>query len=124
MEARDRVSDTSYQHNGTEHSHDSLPAVAADVVESAVMLAKAEVKLVLAETKEVALKALAGIAWVIICGFLLQTATALLVLGPLLTMDLSAPTRWLLLLIPVVLAAASGVFAYVSIKKAINYGRQ
>ncbi len=124
MEAWERVSGMDYQSSGGSGSQDSLPAATAEVIESAVMLAKAEVKLALAETKEVALRALVGMAWVLVTGFLLQAAVGLLVLGPLLTMDLSPWVRWLLLLCPVALAVGSGTLAYLAIQRAMSYGKR
>lgn len=95
----------------------SLPTVTAGVVESAVTLAKAEIRLAIVEARVLVLRVISAVAWVMLAGFCLQVAVALLVMGPLLTMDMSTTARWLTILAPSVLALALCVFAFTTINK-------
>lgn len=95
----------------------SLPAVTAGVVESAVSLAKAELRLAIVETRTLLIRVVGALAWVLLAGFALQAAVALLVLGPLLSMEISEGLRWTLILVPCALALGLCFFAFNTIKK-------
>lgn len=94
-----------------------MPTVTAGVVESAVTLAKAEIRLAIVEARVLVLRVISAVAWVMLAGFCLQVAVALLVMGPLLTMDMSTTARWLTIIAPSVLALALCVFAFTTINK-------
>lgn len=98
-----------------------LPTVTAEVVESAVLLAKAEAKLALVEARQMAKKAIVAVAWVIAAGFLLHAAVVLLVLGPLLSLELSTEVRWALIGAPFLLAVAIGGVALHSLRTLQKY---
>ncbi len=95
----------------------TLPTVTAGVVESAVTLAKAELRLTIIEARTLVLKVVAALAWVLLAGFALQVAVAMLVLGPLLTSELSETARWILIISPSVLALGLSLVAFNIIKK-------
>ncbi len=93
-----------------------LPTVTAEVVESAVLLAKAELKLALIEARGLAQKAIGALALVVFAGFLLHASVLLLVLGPLVSVNLSETAKWALIVAPVVLALVVGWFAVRSVR--------
>lgn len=93
-----------------------LPTVTAEVVESAVLLAKAELKLALIEARGLAQKAIGALALVVFAGFLLHASVLLLVLGPLVSVNLSEAAKWALIVAPVVLALVVGWFAVRSVR--------
>lgn len=93
-----------------------LPTVTAEVVESAVLLAKAELKLALIEARGLAQKAIGALAWVVFAGFLLHASVLLLVLGPLVSVNLPQTAKWALIGAPVVLAFVVGWFAVRSVR--------
>jgi hypothetical protein len=103
--------------NLRESTEASLPTVTAGVVESAVTLAKAEIRLAIVEARVLILRVISAVAWVLLAGFCLQVAVALLVLGPLLTMDMSTTARWLTIIAPSVVALGICVFAFTTINK-------
>lgn len=98
-----------------------LPTVTAEVVESAVLLAKAEAKLALIEARQMAQKAIVALGWVIAAGFLLHASVVLLVLGPLLSGELPASIRWALIGAPLVLALVVGGLALRSLRTMQKY---
>ena len=85
-------------------SASALPVAAGEVVDGAVNLLRAEAKLALLECRLILQRAIVAIAWTLLSGFLLQVAVALLVLGPLVTLELSTLSRLLLILVPSLLA--------------------
>lgn len=95
----------------------TLPTVTAGVVESAVTLAKAELRLTIVEARTLVIKVVGALAWVLLAGFALQVAVAMLVLGPLLTSDISETARWSLIIAPSVLALVLALVAFNIIKK-------
>lgn len=94
-----------------------LPSVTAEVVESAVLLAKAEARLALFEAKGLAQKAIVGLIWVVLAGFLLHAAVLLLVLGLLLSLELTTATRWVLITVPSIVALGAVWFAWRSVRE-------
>jgi uncharacterized membrane protein YqjE len=100
-----------------ETAESSLPAVTAGVVESAVTLAKAELRLAIVETRTLLLRVIGALAWVLLAGFALQVAVAMLVLGPLLSTEMSDGSRWSLIVAPCVLAFALCLYAFNTIKR-------
>ena len=107
--------------HGKEVGH--LPSVTADVVESAVLLAKAEAKLALIEARGLVQKAIGALAWVIFAGFILHASILLLVLGPLVSAELPPAVRWGLIGAPFVVALVIGWFAVRSLKEVQKYER-
>lgn len=100
-----------------ETNEPSLPTVTAGVVESAVTLAKAELRLAIVETRTLLIRVNGALAWVLLAGFALQAAVAMLVLGPLLSTDVSDGVRWTLILAPSALAVALCLYAFNTIKR-------
>jgi hypothetical protein len=100
-----------------------LPSVTAEVVESAVLLAKAEAKLVLIEARGLVQKAMGALAWVVFAGFMLHASVLLLVLGPLVSQPLPEAAKWALIGAPFVLALFVAWFALRSLREVQKYER-
>jgi hypothetical protein len=103
--------------------NEELPSAAANLVESAVMLAKAEVTLAFVRTRQVVVRSLRAAALVLVAALLLPASVVVLALGAVLQ-DPHAPWwNWLILVSPSLITLGIGIAAVASIRKAGSNAR-
>jgi hypothetical protein len=93
------------------------------LIESGVELLRAELAVVLARARHAAIRAVAAILATILAAALLQVALVVSVLSPLLARTLPSQTMWIAIVVPALLAVASGlaaVLAWASMARSVK----
>lgn len=104
-------------------TEEALPSAAANLVESAVMLAKAEVTLAIAKARQTVVRSLRAAALVFVTALLLPASIVVLALGAVLQEEHSPWWNWLILVSPSVITLGIGIAAVASIRKTGSHVR-